>query len=260
MSIITTHPHGAPAWFELATTDVATAKDFYTALFDWAVHDSPMPDGGIYTTFRRSEQAVAACFPLPRAAVDKGIPAHWDLYFRVNDCDAAATMARERGGAVDAQPFEVMEGLRIAVAADPEGASFGLFQSSINPGVGVMHEVNSVAWIELASRDIEKAGAFYRDLFGWAYSRHPQSPAPYLVIDVAGHNKGGLMQMDKHWGDMPAHWSLYFQVVDVDKALETVTAQGGQVTVPAFDAPGVGRIARFADPAGAGAYLIALSD
>ena len=41
--------------------------------------------------------------------------------------------------------------------------------------------------------------------------------------------------------------------------LERAVAAGGRINVPAFDAPGVGRIAQIADPAGAWVYLIAMN-
>lgn len=47
-------------------------------------------------------------------------------------------------------------------------------------------------------------------------------------------------------------------VPDLDVALSATDAAGGAITVPAFDAPGVGRIARIADPTGAGLYLVQL--
>lgn len=58
---------------------------------------------------------------------------------------------------------------------------------------------------------------------------------------------------------MPSHWSIYVLVPDVDACTERAAQLGGKVCVPAFDAPGVGRIARIDDPSGAGAYVIRLN-
>ena len=82
---------------------------------------------------------------------------------------------------------------------------------------------------------------------------------PYRLFGNADGTLGGLMQMTPEWGEIPAHWSLYVQVEDVDAAVARAQTLGGTVCVPAFDAPGVGRIARIDDPAGAGFYLIALA-
>jgi len=67
------------------------------------------------------------------------------------------------------------------------------------------------------------------------------------------------MAMTPEWGEMPSHWSLYIPVPDVDACLARAVELGGKVCVPAFDVPGVGRIARLDDPAGAGVYVIKLN-
>ena len=69
----------------------------------------------------------------------------------------------------------------------------------------------------------------------------------------------GVLQMTAEWGDMPSHWSIYVLVPDVDACVARAAELGGKVCVPAFDAPGVGRIARIDDPTGAGAYVIQLN-
>ncbi len=43
---------------------------------------------------------------------------------------------------------------------------------------------------------------------------------------------------------------------DVDACCARAGELGGTISVPAFDAPGVGRIARIDDPTGVGCYLI----
>jgi hypothetical protein len=67
---------------------------------------------------------------------------------------------------------------------------------------------------------------------------------------------GGLLRMTEAWGEMPSHWSIYIQVEDVDAIVDRAQALGGSLCFPAFDAPGVGRLARIDDPSGAGFYVI----
>jgi hypothetical protein len=120
------------------------------------------------------------------------------------------------------------------------------------------HSLGSPGWFELATRDLARAEAFYRGLFGWQTGDCPNSPAPYRTYANADGMLGGLMQMDEQWGGMPSHWSIYVQVEDVDATVAKAQANGGALCFPAFDAPGVGRIARIDDPAGAGFYVIRL--
>ena len=42
----TTHAQGTFCWAELATTDAAGAKTFYSDLLDWETHDDPIQVGG----------------------------------------------------------------------------------------------------------------------------------------------------------------------------------------------------------------------
>jgi hypothetical protein len=49
---------------------------------------------------------------------------------------------------------------------------------------------------------------------------------------------------------VPAHWSIYFEVEDVDKTLARAADLGGSTMVPGEDTP-YGRLATAVDPTGA---------
>ena len=55
---------------------------------------------------------------------------------------------------------------------------------------------------------------------------------------------------------VPPHWSVYFQVADVDATVAAVTARGGAVNMPPTDIATVGRIAFVRDPQGAAVGLL----
>lgn len=252
-----THAAGSPVWFELMTTDLAGAEAFYAALLGWTLQRQDMGEHGHYTLFQLDGRDVAAASPLVPEQLERGAPPHWGVYFKVNDADAAVATVSAAGGAVHAQPFEVMDHLRMAVCADPEQAVFMLDQPRQHPGVAAIRETNAVCWVELATRDIARAEAFYARLFGWAMSDHHASPpGGYRIFANDDGMLGGLLRMTEEWGDMPSHWSIYLQVEDVDATVAKAVALGGALCFPAFDAPGVGRIARIDDPAGAGFYVI----
>lgn len=253
------HSHGSPGWFELSTTDQAGAKAFYAAVFGWTATDSPLPDASVYSLLALDGREVGACQTLMAEQAAQGVPPNWGIYFCVADIDAAVAKVREGGGQVLVEPFEVMDYLRMAVCSDPEGAVFSLSQPRQHPGVAAIRETNAVCWVELATRDLARTEAFYCPLFGWQMADHAASPTPYRTYANGDGLLGGLMQMDEMWGDMPSHWSIYVQVEDVDATVARAEAAGGKLCFPAFDAPGVGRLARINDPAGAGFYVIALS-
>lgn len=251
------HAAGSPNWFELGTTDPAAAEAFYAGVFGWEPVRSAMPDGGTYTIFRLDGREVAAAYPLKDEQRAQGMPSYWGVYFRVDDADAAAARVAAAGGRVHVPPFEVMEHLRMAVCADPEGAMFMIGQPRRHPGVEAIREPGAVCWVELATRDLDRAEAFYAAVLGWTMQAHHASPPDsYRIFSNADGMLGGLLRMTPEWGAMPAHWAIYLQVGDVDAIVERAQALGGTLAFPAFDAPQVGRIARIQDPTGAGFYVI----
>jgi hypothetical protein len=64
---------------------------------------------------------VATLAPLPDH--DRDVPANWSVTFATDDADATARKASELGGQVIAGPFDA-PWVRMAVIADPQGASF----------------------------------------------------------------------------------------------------------------------------------------
>jgi predicted enzyme related to lactoylglutathione lyase len=59
------------------------------------------------------------------------LPAHWMVYFAVDDVDAVAARAAELGGAVSVPPTDIVPG-RFAVLGDPQGAVFSVIR--MDPG------------------------------------------------------------------------------------------------------------------------------
>lgn len=256
---MTDYPHGAPCWFELETSDHRAGQAFWCGLFGWSADDAPMPGSDhVYTMLSLGEDAVAACYQLDPEIAAKGSPPRWNIYFRVTDCDAATQRATDAGGRVLAGPFDVGEHGRMSFIADPEGAAFGLWQPNQHHGAGRIHEECTVGWIELAARDTAKAAAFYQAVLGWEVSEMQMPHGLYRMFSAGGTQWGGLLGMTKEWGEMPAHWSIYWRTPDVDASVVQAQASGGQLCFPAFDAPGVGRIARINDAQGVGAYLITM--
>ncbi|MGO1070230.1 VOC family protein [Lysobacter sp. CA199] len=257
------HAPGAPCWFELATDDQPVAEAFYSALFGWTVERTPMPDASLYTIFKLNGLDVAGTYSLVPGALpgpDGNHSPHWGVYFRAANCDAVAARAVALGGRMIAAPFELMEHVRMAVCADPEGVVFSLAQQRAHPGVDALGVDNAVCWAELATRDIAAAEAYYQQLFGWRMQAHPQAPNGYRVFVDEQRMLGGLLQMQPDWGDLAPHWSIYLQVPDVDACVQRALVLGGRLAFAPFDATGVARIARLTDPRGAAFYVIHFLD
>jgi len=66
-----------------------------------------------------------------------------------------------------------------------------------------------------------------------------------------------MMAIDGNWpAEVPSYWTSYVAVDNADETVAKITANGGSVRVPPFDAPGVGRMSVVADPDGAGFAII----
>jgi predicted enzyme related to lactoylglutathione lyase len=120
---------GALSWNELNTRDLEGAKAFYGAVFGWSFEDNDMGEAGTYTTIKLGEDMVGGILNMTERGVPEEIPAHWQVYFAVEDTDAAVAQATERGGSVMVPPMEVPAG-RFSILVDPHGASFAVIALS----------------------------------------------------------------------------------------------------------------------------------
>ena len=96
------------AWNELNTRDVAAAKAFYPQVFGWKANDMDM--GGMsYTEWKLGDKPVAGMQAMPDT-VPVEVPAHWLVYFAVDDTDATVSEAAKAGAATLVPPWTSLPG------------------------------------------------------------------------------------------------------------------------------------------------------
>ncbi|HYZ97489.1 MAG TPA: VOC family protein [Acidimicrobiales bacterium] len=117
---------GTPAWFELHTRDYDASVDFYRKVFAWDTHVEGDTPEFRYTTLGTGDAALAGIMDAA-AFLPDGVPAHWSVYFGVEDTDATLARVVELGGSV-VEPAEDTPYGRLARAADPTGTTFKLRQ------------------------------------------------------------------------------------------------------------------------------------
>ena len=232
-------------WVDLATTDVAAARDFYAEVFGWS--DDGHPETG-YTIFRKDGAAVAGLMPQSEEQARHGVGPAWTTYVCVQNADAAAARAAELGGSIGVPAFDLEATGRMAVVADPQGAVFALWQPGDFQGAELVNEVGAWAWNDVQTTDVDGAATFYRELFGWDIAEVPGSGGRYFSISHGGRTIGGVMPAPPGV-DRPS-WSVYFGVDSAGAALERAEAAGGQRLVAPIDVP-AGRFAVASDPLGA---------
>lgn len=114
-------------------------------------------------------------------------------------------------------------------------------------------------WYELMTADPKRAKAFYDSVVGWNIDAEaPPGGMDYRMIGTHDGQAGGVMAInaDMIAGGARPVWLGYFGVDDVDATVAGIVADGGQVHLPAFDIPGVGRIAMVTDPQGIPFYVM----
>lgn len=251
-------PAGNFCWIDLSTTDLEGASRFYGSLFGWQYNDIPMGPEAVYRMPQIRGRDIAGMSGLQPEQRAQGVPPHWLSYVSVADADATSAKIGAAGGAVVMPPFDVMDVGRMAIAQDPTGAMFALWQPRSHPGYRVAAEHGSICWTELATPDPSKAGAFYTQVFGWT----PQAwegAMPYTMFQNEGQSICGMFQLPAEMAGVPPHWMPYFAVDDCDASAALGQQLGGTMIMPPTDIPEIGRFATLQDPQGAVFSVIKLA-
>ena len=114
---------GSVAWNQCNTRDPEQALEFYSQVFGW--ESEKVDTGGVdYWELFSAGSAVGGMLRMGDDFPDE-VPAHWIVYFAVDDADAATEKARENGATVRVEPMDIEAG-RLSVLTDPHGAAFAL--------------------------------------------------------------------------------------------------------------------------------------
>jgi uncharacterized protein len=257
---------GVPCWIDSSHPDADAAAAFYGGLFGWEFEDA-MPAGapGRYLIARLRGGDVAALSSPPEGATSEAV---WNTYIWVEDADEAAAKARDAGGNVLSEPFGVMDAGRMAVIADPEGATFCLWQARQHRGARIVNEPGSLNFNVLNTRDPEPAKRFYGALFGWttldlgsgefwtlrSYGDYLEELTPGTRERTAELGAAGFEDVVAAIApigtDTHAHWSVTFATDDADATAAKAADLGGEVLLAPVDAP-YSRLTVLRDPQGA---------
>ena len=257
---------GVPCWVDTSQPDPDAAAAFYGGLFGWDFEDA-MPPGapGKYLVARIRGGDVAAVSSTPEGAPGQAV---WNTYIWVDDVDEAAAKAREAGGSVLTEPFDVMGAGRMAVLADTEGAVFCVWQAGTHKGAQVVNEPGSLNFNVLSTRDPAAAKRFYGALFGWttldlgngefwtmpAYGDHLEQLTPGTRARTAELGAAGfedvVAALAPIAADSAPQWGVTFSTDDADATAAKAVELGGAVVVEPVDAP-YSRLTVLRDPQGA---------
>lgn len=249
-------------WYDLMTTNIGAACDFYRAVAGYTFKNWDGPAGmPPYTMLHVGERSIGGVALLPEEAKTNGAPPHWLAYIQVEDVDAKAKDLAADGARVCQEPTDIPTVGRFAILADPQGAVFAIFQPASGgdmPSRPEDPQPGDMLWAELSTTDAEAGLAFYQKHFDWVDSdKMDMGPmGTYHMYKKKGDAmaSGGVMNKPEM---MPASaWLYYLKVPNVNEALDTVQKNGGRVVNGPTEVPGGDVVAQCMDPHGA-AFAIA---
>jgi predicted enzyme related to lactoylglutathione lyase len=240
-------PRGRFVWFDLMTTDPAVAPAFYSRVTGWGTSEWP---GTTYTMWTSDGAPLGGVMKL---SPDAGGPPHWLAYISTPDVDQAVQQGVDLGARLLVTATDIPTVGRYAVLADPHGAVFAAFTpEASSPGHEGEAQLREFSWHELSTHDYPAAFRFYERLFGWEKTS-AMDMGEAGVYQMFGRNGVVLGGMFNSSPQMPAPpgWLHYVLVDDVNRAVDAVTAGGGQVLNGPMEVPGGEWIAQCMDPQGA---------
>ncbi len=270
------YPAGVPCWVDTGQPDPEAAVAFYGDLFGWEFDDrTPAGSSQRYFVAQLRGRDVAGVGSQPEGAPPAPV---WSTYISVESADEAAAKAKDAGGSVLIEPFDVSDAGRMGVFCDLSGAVFCVWQAREGKGAQLVNEPGTWNFSGLHTRDPAGAKAFYGAVFGWDASSLDMAGGDEAFWRVPGYGDfleqrdPGLrrrmtdvgapegfedavawlvpMTSDRFPDDTPPHWSVTFAVDDADALADRAAELGGKVLVPPVDAPWV-RTTVLSDPQGA---------
>lgn len=240
--------HGAPCWYELSTSDIASAQEFYSKILGWQIADSGTP-GMDYRLAKVGDTMVAGLMQ------GEGQPTAWTIYFAVDEADKTYAEAIAKGATSIVPPADIPNTGRFALVLDPQGAAFGILQPLPGGQGGAFDQAKMGAgnWQEIITTDPLAAMEFYSSLFGWTITRSlPMGPMTYHIFARNDVEIGGAFAFP----GAPTRWKPYFAVPSAKATLTTVPAAGGTVIRGPDEVPGDAWTVQINDPQGAVLALV----
>lgn len=255
--------HGTPFWVDLESPDIAGSMSFYSRLFSWGYVDAPPEEvgGRRYAWAENSSGFAAGVYQQDEPQIASSERSHWVVQILVDDMAEVVGRADTFGGAVAVDPSQVGEYGISATLVDPTGCEVTLWQP-FQSGPTIKHEHGSMQWCEVMSTDADATIAFFRGVLEVKTDpmEMPDGSTNAIVVTDDGpvmsiSALSGLSDelVERAGGSM---WVVYFNVEDVDAAVERAVSNGAKLPDPPWDVPGVGRMAWIYDPQGTLTALI----
>lgn len=231
---ITAWPAGTPCWVDLEVPDPLAASAFYSALLGWEIRAGPPAVGGYRMALLR-DRVVAGIRPAPHAG-----PGSWTTYLASEDVGATVREVAAAGGRVVSGPVSLLSEGAIALAQDPTGVVFGIWEAGRLVGAELVNEPGSFCWVDLLSHDVNRSRAFATQVFGHSFSDRGGGDFSYATIRVHDAAVAGVAAIGPARAGETAtlpQWLVYFSVDDTDEVGARVQRLGGRIELRPTETP-----------------------
>lgn len=226
---------GQPCWIDLTVNsadDRERLVDFLCPLFGWTAEVNG-PETGYYTMLRKADVAVAAIGQQPQGG------GQWATYLATDDIEASAVRVAANGAQVFMGPMAVMRAGTMALAVDPVGVVFGLWQGDLFAGFGETIAPGHPVWFDHGSADPAAAAAFYAASFDLD-TTDDQS--------MVGRGDRWYFSVSRNIAGNPPDIKPVILVEDLADFEDRLRAAGAPIYASGIEVPGGGRATTFADP------------
>lgn len=228
--------NGQPCWVDIMVTDAEQQSAITTFLSDlfglrWEIGG---PETGYYGMGFLGDDAVLAVGQNESGA---GFPV---VYMHCADIAESAAAVATAGGQVFMGPMQVMDAGTMALATDPNGAVFGMWQGNLMKGFGVDNVPGAFNWFDLPSTNPDVAAAFYQAAFGLGYN-------DMTAGGILTHGEDWIASISSLYEGMVSAWNPIFTSADLDATEARAKELGCNMLVSKMQVPG-GEISAVQDP------------
>lgn len=249
---------GQPAWHDLFTPDIESAKVFYSKLLGWHYQtehatDFVWYDGEAdYPLIMVSQQAHGGM-----VQTRENQHPQWLTFVDVDDVDQITKNADDMGAEIVRAPFEIPGVGYCSVIADPQGALISPFKSSHT----VPPPRNLFVWDQLISQDVAASSAFYCVLFDWpVLAKSSDNLGDHTIFHTTNDRPiAGVFRTPKDLAPL-SQWIPFFGVPNVEHASNHAKSLGANFIMSSSDIDDIGHFVIFSDPAGALFGVVTVSD
>ncbi len=111
--------------------------------------------------------------------------------------------------------------------------------------------MNRVTHFESYTNDPEAVQPFYRDVFGWKFSKFEGGPIKYWLVTTGNDREPGINGGITRPREGQSSGTLNTIAVEsLDRTIKEVEQAGGKICVPKMAIPKIGWLAYAEDPAG----------